>query len=101
MNLVNKDSVQTNPIYIAAQELVIMIQGWKNFDDASIDQNYIFIFNRKQLEGEILLISPFRQQSCDCHANGQPDARPYPIGDINSQASRHFLDSPSKRGVHI
>ncbi len=105
MNLIKKDSIQINPIYLAAQEIILIIQGWQNFDDASLDKNYIFKNkSRKQLEGEILLMSPFRPQliqliRVDCHAYDKLMRVHTPSAILNSQATRRFLDSPSSRGV--
>jgi cytochrome c peroxidase len=77
------------------------------------------VLNPKQLEGLRLLLTPFPQQqfnqtedrrserpsrgvACfDCHVNGHTNASTHLVGDIRPQESRHRIDTPSLRGVHI
>lgn len=77
------------------------------------------ILNPKQLDGFRLLVTPFPQQqfngtsdrrserpslgvSCfDCHVNGHTNAAFHLVGDIRPQESRHRIETPTLRGVHI
>lgn len=85
--------------------------------------NYFEIFsgilNPKQLEGLRLLVTPFPQQqfnstddrrttvpsrgvTCfDCHANGHSNGATHLAPDVRPQASRHRIETPTLRGVHI
>ncbi len=85
--------------------------------------NYFEIFNGilnpKQLEGLRLLVTPFPQQqfnatddrrsplpsrgvTCfDCHANGHSNGATHLAPDVRPQASRHRIETPTLRGVHI
>jgi cytochrome c peroxidase len=86
-------------------------------------ENYYEIFNGilnpKQLEGLRLLTTPFPQQqfnqtedrrsikasrgvTCfDCHVNGHTNGAFHEAGDARPQESRHRIETPTLRGVHI
>ncbi len=86
-------------------------------------ENYYELFNGvlnpKQIEGLRLLLTPFMQQqfnqtedrrserpslgvACfDCHINGHTNGATHLVGDIRPQQSRHRIDTPTLRGVHI
>lgn len=77
------------------------------------------ILNPKQLDGLLLLLTPFPQQqfnltddrrslkpsrgvTCfDCHVNGHSNGATHLVGDIRPQEFRHRIDTPSLRGVNI
>src|SRR5262249_54027020 len=86
----------------------------ENFEELFKD-----ILNPKQLEGLLLLVSPFPQRQftatadrrserpsrgvvcCDCRVNGHTNGATHLVGDIRPQEFRHRIETPSLRGVNI